>query len=463
MTQLTARRMGLLTDALDSAGRRLDDAGAPKISGHLVKVSGITLEAAGCAAPVGARCLIDRGKEEPLEAEVAGFSGDRLLLTPLGDLHGISPRARVTPMGEAAQFPVGPALLGRVIDGTGEPIDGKGSLKSARRVSISPPRRNPLDRQPIAHPLDVGVRSLNALLTVGRGQRLGLFAGSGVGKSMLLGMMTRFTAADVVVVALIGERAREVQEFIHSTLGPTGMAKATVVVAPADAPPALRLRAASLATAIAEDFRANGRQVLLLMDSLTRVAQAQREIGLAVGEPPTAKGYPPSVFATLPALIERAGTDVAGGGTITAFYTVLTEGDPLTDPIADAARAILDGHVQLSRTLAEAGHFPAIDIEASVSRVAIAVSEQRHLEATRAFRRVLAVYAQHRDLIDVGAYSAGTKPEVDQAVRLYPQLMSYLRQDLSEQVSLPQSINALQELVAELLPDISAAPSAPLP
>jgi flagellum-specific ATP synthase len=319
-------------------------------------------------------------------------------------------------------------------------------------VSLTGRELNPLERRPIREPLDVGVRAINALLTVGRGQRLGLFAGSGVGKSMLLGMMTRFTAADVIVVGLIGERGREVKEFIEDILGPEGRARSVVVAAPADAPPLLRVHGATLATSIAEHFREQGRSVLLLMDSLTRYAQAWREISLAIGEPPATKGYPPSVFARIPQLVERAGNDATGGGSITAFYTVLVEGDDTQDPVADAARAILDGHVGLSRRLAESGHYPAIDIESSVSRAMPAVVPATHLRSAQRLRRMYSSFERHRDLIAVGAYAEGSDPEVDEARRRFPALQNFLTQELSERASLRDSIAAL----AALLPAAAA-------
>ncbi|WP_041997817.1 FliI/YscN family ATPase, partial [Aeromonas bivalvium] len=343
---------------------------APKtpVAGKLTRVVGLTLEAVGCRAAIGALCRIDT-QDGTLEAEVVGFSGDRLYLMPSEQLKGVIPGARVVPVTEEHGIPVGMNLLGRVIDGIGQPLDGLGPILAAQTVQFAQTRINPLARRPIHRPMDVGVRAINAVLTVGQGQRMGLFAGSGVGKSVLLGMMTRGSVADVVVVGLIGERGREVKEFIEEILGAEGRERAVVVAAPADASPLMRLKGCETALAIAEYFRDQGLNVLLLMDSLTRYAQAQREIALAVGEPPATKGYPPSVFAKLPALVERAGNGNDGQGSITAFFTVLTEGDDLQDPIADAARAILDGHIVLSRELADSGHYPAIDIEKSISRV----------------------------------------------------------------------------------------------
>jgi flagellum-specific ATP synthase len=341
---------------------------------------------------------------------------------------------------------VGENLLGRVIDGAGRPLDGKGVIQADERRPLTGKVFNPLMRSPIRETLDVGVRSINALLSVGRGQRLGLFAGSGVGKSVLLGMMTKYTTADVVVVGLIGERGREVKEFIENILGEEGMRRAVVVAVPADNPPLRRMHGAMLATSIAEYFRDQGRQVLLLMDSLTRFAQAQREIALAINEPPATKGYPPSVFAKLPQLVERAGNGVRGGGSITAFYTVLAEGDDQNDPIADAARAILDGHVVLSRQLAEMGQYPAIDIEASVSRAMNDITEPEHQEAARAFKQLYSIYRQNKDLISVGAYEKGNDERIDTAIAAMPSLWSFLQQDMHTPVSLEESLDELMNL-----------------
>ena len=416
------------------------------VEGQLTRLVGLTLEAAGCVAPVGARCLVVNPDGGRFQAEVVGFSGGKLFLMPSSDIHGLMPNARVIPTNGVSQVPVGEGLLGRVLDGSGRFLDGLPPPPQVGWASLSGKTINPLLRKPIREPLDVGVRAINALLSVGRGQRMGLFAGSGVGKSVLLGMMTRFTNAEVVVVGLIGERGREVQEFIQEILGPQGMARAVVVAAPADDPPLKRLYGAALATRIAEYFRDSGRQVLLLMDSLTRYAQAQREIALAIGEPPATKGYPPSVFAKLPQLVERAGNDTVGGS-ITAFYTVLTEGDDQQDPIADAARAILDGHVVLSRRLAEAGHYPAIDIEASISRVMPQISGPRHQQLARRFKHVYSTYEQHRDLINVGAYVAGSDPAVDEAREFHPRLRQFLMQGIDEQVTLADSLQALEAVL----------------
>jgi flagellum-specific ATP synthase len=335
---------------------------------------------------------------------------------------------------------MGAGLLGRVVDAFGHPIDRKGPLDHVTRSPMARRPINAMDRDPVRTPLDTGVRAINALLTVGRGQRLGLFAGTGVGKSVLLGMMARYTQADVIVVGLIGERGREVKEFIEDILEEEGLARSVVVAAPADAPPLVRMQGAAYASAIAEHFRDQGQHVLLLMDSLTRYAQAQREIALAIGEPPATKGYPPSCFAKLPMLVERSGNGVAGGGSITAFYTVLSEGDDQQDPIADAARGILDGHFVLSRELAEAGHYPAIDVERSISRVMPAVAPPLHLEQARRFRQLLAKYNKARDLIQIGAYVAGSDPELDLAVRLMPAMTQLLQQDMHSAAPIGSSV-----------------------
>jgi len=414
--------------------------------GTLKRMVGLTLEAVGCEMPVGSCCrIVSSGGE--LEAEVVGFAGDRLFLMPTGTTQGVAPNARVIPLRGGGKVPAGYGLLGRVLDGAGKPLDSRGPLQYASQVPLTGKNINPLARQPICEPLDVGVQAINSLLTVGRGQRMGLFAGSGVGKSSLLGMMTRFTEADITVVGLIGERGREVKEFVQNTLGEEGMQRAVVVATPADYPPLMRVRGAWVATAIAEYFRDCGHNVLLLMDSLTRVAMAQREIGLAIGEPPATKGYPPSVFTLLPRLVERAGNGDVGGGSITAIYTVLAEGDDPNDPVVDSARAILDGHIVLSRRLAEAGHFPAIDVEASISRAMTEIVDNKQLILVRRFRQIYAAYQQNRDLIAVGAYHRGSDPAIDQAIEMWPKIQAFLQQDMSKSQSFEQSMEALTQLI----------------
>ena len=415
--------------------------------GILRRAVGLTLEAIGCEAPLGATCKVEVSGGGWVDAEVVGFAGERSYLMPSAELHGLPPNARVVPQRRRGGVEVGEGLLGRVIDSGGEPLDGRGQIRSETAVSLSGTAINPLAREPITQPLDVGVRAINALLPIGRGQRVGLFAGSGVGKSTLLGMMTRYTAADVIVVGLVGERGREVRDFVESTLGEAGMARAVVVASPADRPPLARLQAAYRATAIAEWFRDQGLHVLLLMDSLTRFAQAQREIGLSVGEPPTTRGYPPSVFARLPALVERAGNGAAGRGSITAFYTVLTEGDDPQDPIADAARAILDGHILLSRRVADSGLYPAIDVESSVSRVVTEIADPVWRDRIGRLKRLLAAYNSNRDLIAIGAYQRGNDPLVDEALARWPEILTFLGQDVTLSADLRQSRAELELLI----------------
>ncbi|ELA9460939.1 flagellar protein export ATPase FliI [Vibrio alginolyticus] len=418
----------------------------PVASGKLVRVVGLTLEATGCRAPIGSLCLVETMSGQ-MEAEVVGFSGDNLFLMPSEQITGILPGARVTPLTSDAGLPVGMELLGRVIDGVGNPLDGLGPLYTDHRASFNAEPINPLARKPISEPLDVGLKAINGLLTVGKGQRIGLFAGSGVGKSVTLGMMTRGTTAQVVVVGLIGERGREVKEFIEEILGEDGRRRSVVVAAPADASPLMRLKGCQTALTIAEYFRDQGLDVLLLMDSLTRFAQAQREIALSVGEPPATKGYPPSVFAKLPALVERAGNGSAEQGSITAFFTVLTEGDDLQDPIADASRAILDGHIVLSREMADAGHYPAIDVEKSVSRVMPQVTTEEHVLMSKAVRQVLSICRKNQDLVSIGAYKPGTDPAIDGAFTLKPKLDEYLQQSMKESVPYDMCVNMLRNIL----------------
>ena len=416
------------------------------LEGRLTRIVGLTLEAVGCRAAIGARCLVDSQHGAPVEAEVVGFADNKTFLMPIGDMQGLVPGATVVPSVRQYELPVGAQLLGRVLDGKGLPLDAKGPVQTDDHRPLMGIPINPLQRQPIKTALDVGVRAINGLLTVGRGQRMGLFAGSGVGKSVLLGMMTRYTQADVVVVGLIGERGREVNEFVQNILGAAGLKNSVVVAVPADHSPLMRLHGAMLATAIAEHFRDQGQQVLLLIDSLTRFAQAQREIALAIGEPPATKGYPPSVFAKLPQLVERAGNSDVGCGSITAFYTVLTEGDDHNDPIADAARAVLDGHIVLSRTIAESGRFPAIDIEASVSRLTNAVTDNQQQQLINRFRRIYSKYQDNRDLIQMGVYQVGADAEIDQAIELFPRLTGYLSQHMNEAVTFEQSLKELAHI-----------------
>lgn len=419
----------------------------PQAEGRITRSVGLTLEAVGLNVSVGRQCEVVTVDNRHIEAEVVGFAGDKVFLMPIKRIEGLQPGARVIPVAMQAGMRIGQQLLGRVINGIGQPLDNKGPLEGDEFLDFNPQDINPLMRHPIHEPLDVGVRAINALITVGRGQRLGLFAGSGVGKSVLMGMMTRFTTADVVVVGLIGERGREVKEFIDDILGTEGLRRAVVVASPADDAPLMRLRAAQLASRIAEYYRDQGKNVLLLMDSLTRFAQAQREIALAIGEPPATKGYPPSVFAKIPQLVERAGNAAEGEGSITAFYTVLTEGDDLQDPIADAARAILDGHVVLSRRLAEEGIYPAIDVESSISRAMQNIVSEEHLKMMQRFKQLLARYQQNRDLITIGAYTPGTDPETDLAIERFPHLRAFIQQGLKQSVHFSESWANLQALL----------------
>ncbi len=441
------KRSALWRAQLSGYFERLKTPPKTVVEGKLTRMVGLTLEAVGCEAAIGDRCRVTSSTGSSIEAEVVGFAGERLFLMPTGILDGLAPNARVVPIGRVGDVPVGENLLGRVIDGAGRPLDGKGVIRGKTRVPMNGISINPLKRQPIVEPLDVGVRSINTLNTVGRGQRLGLFAPAGVGKSSLLGLMTRHTDADVIVVGMIGERGREVKEFIERILDDGSRARSVVVATPADTPPLMRMHGAAIATCVAEYFRDQGKNVLLLMDSLTRYAQAHREIALAIGEPPATRGYPPSVFARLTHLIERAGNGDVGCGSITAFYTVLTESEENNDPIAEAARAILDGHIVLSRKLAERGHFPAIEIESSVSRAMNNIVEQGHLRLAREFRRYYSLFEQNHDLISVGAYQPGTNPELDTAIALHPQFQAYLRQGMDEKVPMERGLQQVNEIL----------------
>lgn len=439
---------------IDSAKQKLESASLIRQYGRLVKASGLVLEAIGLKLPLGSNCFVERqldGKIQAVECEVIGFNGKTLYLMPFESTDGILLDARVyTSQYDLTHFshkvlPIGMGLLGRVVDAMGKPLDGKPLPEDIEYEGLINKTLNPLTRTPIHQVLDVGIRAINALLTVGQGQRMGLFAGSGVGKSVLLGMMARYTKADIIVVGLIGERGREVKDFIENILGEEGLARSVVVAAPADVSPLLRLQGAAYATKIAEKFRDQGFNVLLIMDSLTRYAMAQREIALAIGEPPATKGYPPSVFAKLPALVERAGNDAEGKGAITAFYTVLTEGDDQQDPIADSARAILDGHIVLSRSLAESGHYPAIDIEASISRVMTELTKDE--KKSRLFKQLFSSFQRNRDLINVGAYVAGTDPLLDKAITLFPAMQQFLQQGIYEHCSYQDAYQQLVRIV----------------
>jgi flagellum-specific ATP synthase len=402
----------------------------PRISGTLVRLVGLTLETRGIMAPLGACCEVLGKSGHRVEAEVVGFNDKTLYLMPFTDPVGVGPGDMVRVISNSAQVRLGDGLLGRVVDGRGQPLDGLPMPELPDQLSLLGRPLNPMERGPIDSILDVGVKAINSVLTIGRGQRIGLVAGSGVGKSVLLGMLTRFTKADVVVIGLIGERGREVQAFIAESLGPEGLAKSVVIAAPANVSPVLRLKATHMTHVVAEYFRDQGKNVLMLCDSLTRVAHAQREIGLAIGEPPTAKGYPPSVFALLPNLIERGGVGRHGHGSITSIYTVLAEGDDASDPIVDIARASLDGQVMLSRRLADQAHYPAIDLNGSISRVMQILVNPDDMRQANKFRRLWSVYQQNADLVQVGAYEAGTNSELDEAIRLRESMVMFLRQDM---------------------------------
>jgi flagellum-specific ATP synthase len=420
-----------------------------EVSGRVAQAVGIVVEGYGPMTTVGELCRITREVDQgSIAAEVVGFRGDRVLLMPLGDMHGIGPGSRITMSGQVANLAVGRGLLGRVLDGCGNPMDGKGPLSAAERYPLYAAAPNPLQRARLRTPLDLGVRAINGFLTCGRGQKMGIFSGSGVGKSVLLGMISRYTKADVNVIALIGERGREVNEFLERDLGAEALGRSVVVVATSDQAPLIRLRAALVATTIAEYFRDAGKHVLLLMDSLTRLAYSQREVGLAIGEPPTTKGYTPSVFTLLPKLLERVGTG-PGPGTITGLYTVLVDGDDLTDPIADTVRSILDGHIVLSRALAARNHFPAIDLLQSTSRVMRDIVGRAHYDAARTVLELVARYRQSEDLVLLGAYKPGMNAALDRAVQAQDAINAYLRQDIDQPAGLPASVQQLEALARQ--------------
>ncbi len=418
------------------------------IRGRVRAVSGLTVRAGGLPVPVGSRCVIETRRDGPVEGEVVGLSGSETLLSVLGDVQGIAPEDSVVCTSGPPRVAVGFDLLGRVLDGQGRPLDGRPAplLNLRRPLQVPPPA--PLERREIDEPLGLGVRAIDALLTAGRGQRLGIFAGTGVGKSVLMGMVCRHTQADVNVVALVGERGREVGDFLRNQLGPDGLQRSVVIACTSDEAPALRVRACFQATAIAEFFRDQGLDVLLMMDSLTRMAMAQRQIGLAAGEPPTAKGYPPSVFALMPRLLERAGRTMSGS--ITGIYTVLVEGDDIDDPLSDAARGILDGHIFLSRKLANRGHYPAIDVLNSISRVAPDVVQPAQQEAARQVRRVLATWDEIEDLVSIGAYVPGANRDYDVAVQSREAVLGFLQQGLGVGIPFDESAAALGTLAEAL-------------
>ncbi|SPD72699.1 flagellum-specific ATP synthase [uncultured Desulfobacterium sp.] len=417
-------------------------------TGTVTKVVGLIAEAQGISSRLGSVCDIHskEGSQNVIKAEVSGFKDNKVLLMPLEETRGIGPGSRVVERDQKASIGVGEGLLGRVIDGLGNPIDGKGPIRIENDYPLYIKPMNPLLRKRINRPLDIGIRAINGLLSIGCGQRIGIFSGSGVGKSILLGMITRKTLADVKVIALIGERGREVNDFIIRELGEEGLKSSVIIVATSDHLPLIRMRGAYIATAIAEFFRDTGKQVILMMDSITRFAMAQREVGLALGEPPTTKGYTPSVFTLLPKLLERAGTS-DGEGTITGLYTVLVEGDDMTEPIADAVRSILDGHICLSRDIAIQNHYPAIDVLSSISRVMDGITTLKHKANANRLKNTLAVYKKAEDLINIGAYVKGTNPDIDYSIEMIPNINSYLQQDMETGVSFEESVQQLEDLM----------------
>jgi flagellum-specific ATP synthase len=426
--------------------RCVDTACTIQANGKVTDVVGLVIEARGPVSRLGTVCdIYTKGDSRKITAEVLGFKDNKVLMMPLQEIRGIGPGCPIVARQQRAVIPVGPGLLGRVIDGLGNPIDNKGPIPAECEYPIYGTPINPLTRKRITKPLDLGIRAVNGLLSLGCGQRMGIFAGSGVGKSVLLGMIARKTAADVNVIALIGERGREVNEFIEKELGEIGLERSVIVVATSDHLPLIRMRGAFIATAIAEFFRDQGRHVNLMMDSVTRFAMAQREIGLALGEPPTTKGYTPSVFTLLPKLCERAGTS-ANRGTITGLYTVLVEGDDTNEPIADALRSILDGHINLTRDLANQGHYPAIDVLSSISRVMDDIIDPAHRQHANKLKETLAVYRKAEDLINIGAYVAGSNPKIDYAIEMIEKINRYLKQDIDETTDFAESISQLAQL-----------------
>jgi len=418
------------------------------VGGRVSQVIGMVIESQGPGIPVGSVCSVETSGSGKVLAEVVGFREGRVLLMPLAEMRGIEPGGRITLVGGQARVPVSRALLGRVIDGLGRPMDGKGPIQVEQEYPLYAEPLNPMERERISEPVDVGVRAINGLLTLGKGQRIGILAGSGVGKSTLLGMIARHTSADVSVIALIGERGRELKDFIERDLGPEGLSRSVVVVATSDQPALVRMRGAYLAMAVSEFFRDQGRDVILMMDSVTRFAMSSREVGLAIGEPPTSRGYTPSVFGQLPKLLERAGT-CTGKGSITGIYTVLVEGDDMNEPIADAVRSIVDGHIVLSRDLASRGHYPAIEVMESVSRCMVDVVDPEQMRYARRFLEIMATYRRSEDLINIGAYSRGSNPKIDNAIEMIDRLNGYLRQEVEERVGFEESVSQLAGIFLE--------------
>ncbi|MEQ6279634.1 flagellar protein export ATPase FliI [Kluyvera cryocrescens] len=429
----------------EQALRSIEQIDLARVAGRLVRVNGILLECVGCRLAIGQLCHVESIEQEMMEAQVVGFDREVTYLMPFKQPSGLIAGARVFPAGKSEGVMIGDQWLGRVVNGLGEPLDDKGKLGGDTLLPQQLPQVHPLKRQPVEAPLDVGVRAINGLLTIGKGQRVGLMAGSGVGKSVLLGMITRYTQAEVVVVGLIGERGREVKEFIENSLQEAGLAKSVIVAAPADESPLMRIKATELCHTIASYYRDKGKDVLLLVDSLTRYAMAQREIALSLGEPPATKGYPPSAFSMIPRLVESAGNSESKGS-MTAIYTVLAEGDDQQDPIVDCARAVLDGHIVLSRHLAEAGHYPAIDIGQSISRCMSQVTAREHQLAARTLKQLYAEYQSIKPLIPLGGYVAGADPLADKAVRLSPAITQFLQQEVQDAALIDSTINDLRTL-----------------
>jgi flagellum-specific ATP synthase len=431
---------------LEKYSRAIKDVDTLRYSGRVSKVIGLTIESIGPPVNIGEICQITPARGgKPIKAEVVGFRDNVVLLMPLGDMEGIGPGSSVTANGGTLKVPVGEEMLGRILDGLGVPIDGRGPLRYSTLYPVTNSPPNPLARKRITEVLELGIKSIDGLLTCGKGQRIGIFSGSGVGKSTLLGMIARNTSADINVIGLIGERGREVREFIENDLGEEGLKRSVVVVATSDQPALVRLKSAQLVTAIAEFFRSQGKDVILMMDSLTRVALAQREVGLAIGEPPVSRGYTPSVFAMLPKLLERTGT--AAEGSITGLYAVLVDGDDLNEPIADTARGILDGHIVLSRNLANKNHYPAVDILLSISRVMPNIVDEGHLGCARRIKDVAAVYKNAEDLISIGAYNPGSNPEIDYAIDKIEDINTFLKQDIYEKVSFDGTLEQMKMLL----------------
>lgn len=427
--------------------RSVESAQTIRRSGRVQQVIGLVIESIGPEVSVGDRCTIASRRNGGIPAEVVGFKGSRVLLMPLGDMDGVAPGSIVTADGEPYTVKVGDELLGRVFDGLGQPIDGKGSLPSLQRRPIVNKPPHPLSRRRITEPLTTGIRCIDSLLTCGKGQRFGIFAGSGVGKSVLMGMIARYTSADVNVIALIGERGRELRDFIEKDLGPEGLRRSVVIAVTSDQPALMRIKGSFAATTIAEYFRDKGLDVMLMMDSVTRLAMAQREVGLAIGEPPTSRGYTPSLFAMLPKLLERAGA--AERGSITGLYTVLVEGDDMNEPVADTVRSILDGHIVLSRKIAASGHYPAIDALASVSRVMSDVTNADHRRAATKMKRLLAAYREAEDLINIGAYEDGSNPDVDESIRLKEGIRLFLTQNIEDSDPFDTTVSKLVSLAGK--------------